>query len=66
MQSWNLEKFVERYGVVTTGRIWGVSHQAVSKAVINERDIQIVKIDGFYEVHENKLLNKVAIDKVVL
>lgn len=66
MQSWNLTTFVDKHGLEATGRVWGVSHQAVSKAIYNERQIQIVKIEGFYEVHESKLLNKVAIDEVIL
>ena len=46
--------------------MWDVSHQAVSKAIYKERQIKIIKIDGFYEVHESKQLNKIAIDEVVL
>jgi hypothetical protein len=58
MQSWSLEKYVTEKGVNAAVTIWGVSRQAVEKAILNERDIRITYIDGVYEVHESKLLNR--------
>ena len=58
MQSWSLKKFVEDNGVVLTGLIWGISHQAVSVAARSDRAIQVTLIDGEYEIHETKKLNK--------
>ena len=58
MQSWSLKKFVKDKGVVFTGEVWGVSHQAVSAAVRTGRAIQVTLIDGEYEIHETKQLNK--------
>jgi len=56
MKSVNLKKFVKQHGCIATSSIWGVSHQAVSAAVRSKRDIQVVLVDGFYEVRESKRL----------
>jgi hypothetical protein len=66
MQSWSLHKFVNEYGAAGAAAVWGKSRQAVEKAVINRRDIQIIKVNGLYEVRESKLLNAIEIDKVQL
>jgi hypothetical protein len=66
MQSWNLKTFVAANGINAAVKVWGKSRQAVEQALLKDRDIQIVKLDGFYEVHEYKLLNKIAIDEVRL
>ena len=60
MQSWSLKKFVDDNGLVFTGDLWGVSHQAVSGAVRTGRNIQVTLIDGEYAFHETKKLNKGA------
>jgi hypothetical protein len=56
MQSWSLKKFVELYGLEKAILIWGVSRQAIEKAISKGRSIQIVYIDGKYSVHEKKCL----------
>jgi hypothetical protein len=58
MQSWTLEKFVKLNGLVYTGKLWGVSHQAVSGAIKSNRTINITLIDGEYEIFETKRLKK--------
>ena len=58
MESWSLKKFADKNGVVFTGEVWGVSHQAVSGAIKSGRNINITLIDGVYEVFETKQLNK--------
>lgn len=62
MRSWSLKRFVDEHGLYRASRIWGVSHQAVSKAILNDRAINIVYVEGQYEVHEAKLLSTVAAD----
>lgn len=66
MQSWNLDKFVDEFGGQAAADVWNVTHQAVSFAIRTERDIQITLIDGVYEVHESKVLNRVKESEVVL
>jgi hypothetical protein len=56
MESWSLSKFVKKHGLVFTGEVWGVSHQAVSGAIKSKRNINITLIDGVYEVFETKKL----------
>ena len=63
MQSWNLKRFVDEYGVQAAKQIWDVSRQAVEKAIKDEREIQIIELDGYYEVHESKRLNRVSVYK---
>lgn len=58
MQSWKLKDFVKKYGPVTAGRIWGKSHQAVGSALDSRREIKIVLVNGYFEVHEFKLLGR--------
>jgi hypothetical protein len=58
MQSWSLKKFVDINGVVFTGELWGVSHQAVSGAIKSKRNIKVTLIDGVYEIFETKQLMK--------
>lgn len=59
MQSWNLKKFVEQYGHMAAVSVWGVTHQAVYGAISKGRNIQIVLVDGEYQVRESKILNRV-------
>ena len=59
MQSWSLKKFIEEYDTKDAAEVWGVSRQAVDQAIERERDIQIIYLDGYWEVHESKLLSKV-------
>ena len=66
MQSWSLKKFVDEYGCKATGELWGVSHQAVSLAVRTGRDIQIIRVNGYYEVVESKILMRVRESNVQL
>jgi hypothetical protein len=66
MKSLNLKKFIKLHGVVATSDIWGVSHQAVSAAAKTNRDIQIVLVEGYYEVRESKRLGRVKESKIKL
>jgi hypothetical protein len=66
MKSWNLKKFIKQYGVVKVADIWGVSHQAVSAAARTDRDIQIVLVEGYYEVRESKCHTRIKESKVNL
>ena len=66
MKSWNLTRFIKLHGVVATASIWGVSHQAVSAAARTKRDIQVVLVDGYYEVRESKRLGRIKESKVKL
>ena len=66
MKSWNLKKFIKLHGCYATGLIWGVSHQAVSSAARTNRNIQIVLVDGYYEVRESKRLARIKETKVKL
>ena len=59
MQSWSLKKFIEEYDTKDAAEVWGVSRQAVDQAIERERDIQIIYLNGYWEVHESKLLKKV-------
>ena len=59
MKSWNLKRFTDEYGAVYAGNVWGVSHQAVYAAILKRRDIQIILLDGVYEVRESKVLKKI-------
>ena len=58
MQSWTLEKFVKLNGLVYTGKLWGVSHQAVGGAIKSGRNIHITFTEGEYEIFETKQLKK--------
>jgi len=58
MQSWSLRKFVDEYGCIKASTIWGVSHQAVLSAMNSKREIKVILVDGLYEVHESKRLDK--------
>ena len=60
MKSWNLRSFVSAYGEAAAASVWEVSQQAVNKALKQERNIQVVLLDGYYEVRESKILNKVS------
>jgi len=64
MRSWNLDKFVDEYGGQAAADVWDVTHQAVSHAIRAERDIQIVLIEGVYEVRESKILRSVKESEV--
>ena len=69
MQSWSLKKFVDQHSVAAVKSIWRrgdvpVSRQAVEQAVDSDREIKVVLIEGFYEIHESKLLSKTPINKV--
>jgi hypothetical protein len=66
MQSWSLDKFVREYGAQTAATIGKRSRQAVEQAIETGRDIKIVKVDGFYEMHEFKLLAKTRVDRIHL
>lgn len=66
MQSWNLKKFVDQYGHQAASDVWGVTHQAVYGAISKCRDIQIILVDGEYQVRESKILNRVKADEVQL
>ena len=59
MRSWSLKKFVEEFSIKDAVEVWGVKRQAVDKALAKKRDIQIIYLDGYWEVHESKLLSKV-------
>lgn len=61
MQSWSLARFVSIYGPRRAGEVCGMSRQAVESALNIGREINIVAIDGFYEVHETKQLSKQSI-----
>ena len=56
MQSWNLEKFVAEFGYREATLIWGVSHQALYKAIGSARSIQVILMNGKYSIHESKQL----------
>ena len=58
MRSTNLGKYVADYGFEAVVDIWGVSRQAVHKALNLQRDISIVELDGFVEVRESKVLSR--------
>lgn len=58
MRSTNLGKYVADYGVEATAKVWGISRQAVHKALNMQRDISIVELDGFVEVRESKILSR--------
>ena len=60
MKSWSLENFVDSHGVNAAAAIWQRSRQTVEQALLAEREIKIVLIEGYYEVHEFKMLNKVS------
>ena len=66
MRSWNLCSFVDEFGGQSAADVWGVSQQAVSMAVRNERNIQFILLDGFYEVRESKILNRIHESRVTL
>jgi hypothetical protein len=66
MQSWSLEKFISEYGEAGAAQVWGRTQQAVNMAKSSERDIQIILIDGVYEVRESKLLNAINARNVFL
>ena len=57
----SLKRFVKENGIQRTVDIWGVSQQAVDKAYKSDRDIQIIELDGYIEVRESRLLNKVRV-----
>ena len=64
MQSWSLERFVEEHGAAAAASVWQrssepVSRQTVEQAIAKNREIRIVLIEGFYEVHEAKLLSRI-------
>ena len=65
MQSWSLQKFVDEYGVTAAAAIWQKSRQTVEQALNAERDIKVVCIDGFYEVHEFKLLGRISFARAI-
>lgn len=66
MQSWNLDSFIEIYGIHTLVAMWGVSRQTVHACRGGKRDIRIIKVDGFYEIIESKLLKKIPSDEMDL
>ena len=66
MTSWNLKRFIRLNSVVAVASIWGVSHQAVSAAARTNRNIQVVLVDGYYEVRESKRLGRVKESKINL
>ena len=66
MKSWNLKNFTKEYGYIAAAGIWGISHQAVRKAEVKKRDIQIVLMDDEYQVRESKVLAKKKAHEVVL
>ena len=64
MRSWSLDKFVEEHGAAAAASVWQrsdqpVSRQTVEQAIAADRQIKIVLIEGFYEVHEAKLLSRI-------
>ena len=66
MKSWNLKSFVAAHGELAASSVWGVTQQAVNKAVNSERNIQIVLLDGVYEVRESKILARMSETRVYL
>lgn len=63
MKTWSLEKFVKEHSCKEAGLIWGVTHQAVSKAVRNGRDVTIVLNNGVYSAHQNEELGSITVSK---
>ena len=61
MRSTNLSQFVLDRGVQKTVEVWGVSRQAIAKAINEKRDIQIVELDDCIEVRESKVLQRVRV-----
>lgn len=59
MRSWNLKKFVEEYNTYKASVIWQVTRQAVEKAISTGRDIQVVEVNGYFEIRESKILNRI-------
>ncbi len=64
MRSWSLKNFVEDHGAAAAASVWQrsdepVSRQTVEQAIANDRQINIILLDGFYEVHEAKLLSRI-------
>ena len=59
ISSMSLKRFIEDNSIQAAVDIWGVSQQAEDKAYKSDRDIQIIELDGYIEVRESRLLNKV-------
>ena len=59
MKSWSLESFVDSHSAADAAIVWGKSRQTVEQAIAANRQIKIVLIDGYYEVHEAKLLSRI-------
>ena len=66
MKTWTLKDFVEDYGPVLTAKIWGKTYQAVGYAVESDREIKIVLVNGYLEVHEFKLLGRAKASNINL
>ena len=61
MQSRSLKKYVADEGMDSAITVWGVSRQAIEKAIKDKRDIQVVELDGCIEVIESKVLSRVRV-----
>ena len=61
MQSWSLGRFVKEHSCKEAGLIWGVTHQAVSKAVRNKLDVTIVLNNGVYSAHRSEELGSITV-----
>jgi len=66
MQSWILESFIEAYSVTSVSDIWGITRQAINQARNDKRDIQIIRVDDYFEVVESKLLKKIPCSDIRL
>ena len=64
MESWSLKRFVKEFDYKTVAIIWGVTHQAVYRAMKEGRDVRIVLTEGSYHVWEDKLLGCITEKKL--
>ena len=62
-KSTGLAQFVDDHGLAKTIGIWGVSRQAIEKAINDSRDIQVIEFDDHVEVVETKILQRVRLIK---
>lgn len=56
----NDPNLIAEYGVYAAATIGKRSRQAIEQALEANRDIKIVYVDGFYEMHEFKLLSRIS------
>jgi len=60
-KSTGLAQFVDDNGLAKTIGIWGVSRQAIEKAIKDNRNIRIVELDDCIEIVESKVLQRVRV-----